>query len=268
MKLAGLPKFVLVSTLAGVFLLVLSGCGSVAKSDNLSLTAGNWSITATSTAGNGTINIGGNVSQSGTSVTAKLSAVGSLCFDPSTPIAFSGSVSGKKVTLTSASVNGQVLTIAATGTTDSALTGTYIIAGGCANGDTGTITAGAVSSISGTWNGPIVNDFNGDPTAAISIALSQATQASQDGTFALTGTVTYTQSTCSATGTISSGSLAGSTVLNLTIDTVEYDTSAGQYSYQFASLNNVSAPTTMGGNYVGSTGICSDDNLPLTLTKQ
>ena len=41
MKFASFPKFALLSLLAGIFALVLTGCGA---SNNLALTQGNWSM--------------------------------------------------------------------------------------------------------------------------------------------------------------------------------------------------------------------------------
>ena len=63
MKFASFPKFVLLSLLAGVFALVLTGCGA---SNNLALAPGNWSMTATKSGGS-VFYIGGNLTQSGTS---------------------------------------------------------------------------------------------------------------------------------------------------------------------------------------------------------
>jgi hypothetical protein len=266
MKLAGLPKFVLVSTLAGALLVVLSGCGSVAKTDNLSLTAGNWTLTATSSGINGTFYIGGNINQSGTSLSGTLYISNTLCYDPTAAVAFTGSVSGNNVTLTSASVNSQVITITATGTSGSALSGTYTLAGGsCASGDTGTIAAVVVPSLTGTWNGSVTG--SGGSNVTLSLALTQAAQASSDGTFALTGTATYTGSTCSLTGTISSGSVAGPYLL-VNANTTEADQSTGSFSYSQVLLDSMTAPKNMTGTYEVVTGLCAGDIQQLTLTKQ
>jgi hypothetical protein len=269
MKLAGLPKFLFVSILAGASLLTLSGCGSVAKNggSDLSLTAGNWTLTATSSGANGTFYIGGNISQTGTAVSAKLYITSTLCFDPSQAITFTGTVSGKNVTLTSAIVNSQVVTIAATGTSGSALTGTYTLTGGsCASGDTGTVAATVTPSLTGTWNGPIVGDYYNDQNATLSLALTQASTASTDGTFALTGTVTYTSSSCSSTGTISGGSVAGSALV-MQANTIDFIDGSGAFGYA-PLLNNSATPTSMTGTYDVSMGDCAGDTLSLTLTKQ
>jgi len=268
MKLAGLPKFMFVSILAGALLLGLSGCGSVAKNSghNLSLTAGNWSLTATSSGADGVFYIGGNVNQSGTALTANLYVTGSLCFDPSATTAFTGSVSGNNVTLTSAIVNSQVIAITATGTSGSALTGTYTITGGCADGDSGTIGAAVAPSLTGTWNGPVIG--SGGSNVTLSMVLTQAAQASSDGTFALSGGVTYTGSSCSLSGTISSGSVAGPYLI-LSVTTIEQDESNASFTYQQVYVDNTTSPPTMTGQYQVTGGNCDGDyQTALILTKQ
>src|ERR1700730_790945 len=185
MKFASFPKFALLSLLAGVFALVLTGCG---VSNNLALTPGNWSMTATKSGGP-VFYIGGNLTQSGTNLAGTMYVVSSLCYGSSQTVAFTGTVKGNKVTLTSASVGGEVLSITASGTAGS-LTGTYSIAGGTTcNGDTGTIVANPVPPIHATWSGPIVGDANADPNVTLAIAFTLVLTDSPDGTFAVTGNI-------------------------------------------------------------------------------
>src|ERR1019366_308627 len=264
MKFASFPKFALLALLTGVFALTLSGSGA---SNNLALTQGNWSIAATPTGNIANTNffIGGNLTQNGGSLAGTMSVVSSLCFGPSQIVTFTGTVKGKNVTLTSASVGGEVISVTATGTSGSALTGTYSIAGGTTcNGQTGTITASPVPSISATWSGPIVGDANGDPHVTLAIAFTQATTASADGTFGLTGNITYTGSTCSQTGTIPANSsfvVGPYVVVNATTD------DGATFSYT-ALLNSAASPTSMpGGNYQTTGGNC-EDQFSVTLTKQ
>jgi hypothetical protein len=284
MRFASFPKFALLVAPAVVFVVTLAGCGS---NNNMTLTQGNWSVAATSTAvlapihqlgnskrlspnvSNVSFYAGGNLTQTGTNVAGTMYIYGSLCFDSSSRIAFTGTVNGTKVTLTSASVNGQVITVTATGTSTSAtsaLTGTYTVTGGCDDGDSGTLTASAVAPITGTWTGTLTNCTDGPlgcVPATISIDLTEATTASSDGTFALTGPVTYTTSSCSSNGTISAGSIAGPYVhLNDTPN----DT--GSFDYSFAFLDSTSAPANMTGTYQVSGGNCDGAQATLTLTKQ
>ena len=283
MKFAGFPKFAF-SLLAGVLAVGLAGCGS---SNNMALTQGNWSVTATSTSGavshavrhnlrghkaitpndsDVSFLVGGSLTQSGSNVAGTLHVIDSDCFDPSVGVAFTGTVDGQKVTLTSPAIQDQVITVTATGTSGSALTGTYTVTGdGCDAGDSGTLTANAVPSINGTWNGPLVNG-NDDPNVVLSMALTQATTPSSDGTFALTGTLTYTGSTCSISGTVSTGSsfIAG-TFLVINGVTTEADSSTGNFTYNQAFLNSPTSPTTMTGGYQETFGLCTDD-FPNTTT--
>jgi hypothetical protein len=263
MKFASFPKFALLSLLAGVFALILTGCGA---SSNLALTQGNWSMTAT-TSGAPTFYIGGNLTQSGTNLAGTMYVAGSLCYSPSQTVAFTGTVKGSKVTLTSASVGGEVISVTASGTAGS-LTGTYSIAGGTTcNGQTGTIVANPVPSISGTWSGPITG--SGGSNVTLAIAFTQATTASADGTFALTGNVTFTNSSCSLNGTVDSSFIAGP-YLVVTGTTNEVDGSTGSFDYIYVLLNNTASPTDMKGTYevFNTSEPCNGDTDSPTFTKQ
>ena len=255
MKFVGFPKFALLFALASVLTLTLAGCGAAVS--NLALTQGNWAVTATSTAPKNvagpTFVLGGNLTQNGNALSGTLSIVGSGCITPQT-IAFTGKVDGKNITLTSATFDGIVITVKASGAKDS-LTGTYTVTGGCP--DQGTLTAGAVPSITGIWNGTIAN---GDTSTGISAALTQAATASQDGTFALTGTLTYTGSTCTAPATLVASSIAGSDV------TISADSG---FLYPNVPLDSITNPKSMTGSYDNSSDPCAaTDGSPVTLTKQ
>jgi hypothetical protein len=261
MKFASFSKVALLSLLAGM--VALSGCGA---SKNLALTPGNWSMTAASGAA-GTFYIGGNLAQSGTSLTGSMYFVSSNCFSPSQTVTFTGTVKGNNVTLTSDSVGGEVVSISATGTNGSALTGTYSIAGGIGcDGHTGNLTANPVPSISGTWGGTILSAggvSQGGTNAALAIAFTQAATASTDGTFVLTGNGTFINSTCSNTATVTSAFIAGPyLVVNGNTD------DGGSYSYQQVLLNNSTSPTSMTGTYSVFGGNCDGDLDEPTFTKQ
>jgi hypothetical protein len=259
MKFARFSKFALLSLLAGVFALALAGCGA---SNNLALTQGNWSVTAASTGGAGSFYIGGNLTQTGTSLAGTMYVVAS-CINSSQAVAFTGTVKGKSVTLTSDSASGQVITITASGTAG-ALTGTYTVTNGCANGDKGNVTAAAVPSISATWSGPIAGSGG---NATLAIAFTQASTASPDGTFALTGNVTFTNSTCSVNGVITAASIAGP-YLVVQANTNEQDGTTGSFTYNQVFLNDPATPTNMKGTYTVVDGLCATDQDTPTFTKQ
>lgn len=263
MRFASFARFGAWSLVGAALILALAGCGS---SNNLALAKGNWAITATPTntglVANTSFYIGGTLTQTGASVAGTMYVLTSStdCYDPSQQIAFTGTVNGNKLVLTSASVSSQVITVTATGT-NSSLTGNYTVTGGCDDGDTGTLTATPVPSISGTWSGPL-KTYGGE-SVTFALALTQAATASSDGTFALTGSGTFSGSSCSVSSTIDSAFVVGPyVVVQGTTD------DGGTMSYIQAILNTPAAPTTMvNGSFQVQSGNCDDLENP-TLTKQ
>jgi hypothetical protein len=262
MKFSAFLKFIAMATVATFLTLSLVGCGS--STHNTAFTQGNWAFTATSTDTASKISdssfvLGGNLTQSGNALSGTLTVNNSGCIEPQT-LSFTGTVKGTDITLTSAAFDGNVISVTASGTKDS-LSGNYAITGGCS--DQGTITAGSVASISGTWNGtlsPITLRGNGIPGVGVSLALTQAAAASEDGSFALTGTLTYTNSGCVEPVTITSSSITG--------DTVSVNAQSG-FSYTNVALNSITNPTSVSGDYDGTSDECSGmGSQTLVLTKQ
>jgi hypothetical protein len=269
-------KFATFSRLTGLAALAcisaLTGCGFLNNSTTSSSstpTAGNWSFVATSTVNNTQVSlIGGNLTVSGNAVSSTMHA-DLQCFDPTVAFSFGGTLQNKQITFTSAAnANNQVVTVIATLTSATTMTGTYSVTsgGGCA-ADQGTIAAALVPSITGTWSGPIVG--KGGPSVTLAMALTQGSTAASDGTFPLTGTLTFTNSSCSKSGTVSTSSyLAGSLVI-IDATTLEADgVTQGTIAYTGARLNNAAAPTTMNGTYTVSAGYCAGDVDTPTFTKQ
>lgn len=261
MKLAVVPRL-LTLMLAATLALALTGCGFFGGSDkhNLTLTNGNWSIAATSTNSANSFLIGGNLTQSGTSVSGKMYITGAdpgCNIDPAQAVTMTGTVNGKSLALSSGSVAGQVITISASGSASSFI-GTYSIAGGNCGGDQGNVTAGAVTSITGTWSGTVQVD---SAPATMSVVLTQAGTPSADGTFALSGSVTYVGSVCSAGATVlNSSRIAGANV--------SVDASVGDGTFNFVGpLNSVTSPTTVVGTYSTSDSCAGDPDQTVTLTK-
>src|SRR6267378_1508446 len=257
-----LPRFWL-SLLLCILALVLTGCWPILKPSDAVLTDGNWSVTATSSnPAIGTFHVGGNLAQIGNTLSGTMYVVSSLCFDDSKPISLTGTVNGQEVTLASTDINGQVFSVTAIATTNSALDGTYTITGGCGSGDSGTAAANVVPSISGTWGGSLVG--SGGPSVALNINLVQSAIASADGSFALTGDLVYAGSSCSDSGTITSAFIAGSYIL-LNADTVETDGSVGNVTYNNVLLDDSQNPQNMSGTYEVAFGLCANDIQALTL---
>jgi hypothetical protein len=189
--------------LAALFVscLLCIGCGGGSSSSSgpySSITNGNWSLTATSTVTPGLVlSIGGSLTQSGNVVSGTMLVSSSVLNCPSLPsvaIPFTGTFSGDTLTLTSANFNNQFVTVNAIGSGDS-LTGTYSVAGGCADGDNGTIAASYLPPLTGTWTGTITNPdgtpVSVDPSnpneyATASLTLTQSATAT-NGSFPLSG---------------------------------------------------------------------------------
>jgi len=268
MRLAAFPKFALLAALASAF--ALTGCGFTSSSNSGGSTpsAGNWSFAATSTVTSGQVShIGGNLTLSGNNVSSTMHA-DLPCFDVSQPFTFGGTLKNKQITFTSPpNANNQVITLIASVASSSSITGTYTVtAGGACAADQGNITAALAPSISGTWTGPIAG--HGGPSVTLSMALTQASTASADGTFALTGNLTYANSSCSKSGTLNNSFVVGSMVV-MQATTLEQDgVTQGSISYNNTFLNNPATPTSMKGDYQVGGGYCAGDTDTPTFTKQ
>jgi hypothetical protein len=90
------------------------------------------------------LTIGGSIIQSGSTLSSALHVDGSSCLEQPTAILLTGALTDGNISLTSASVNGQVIAFAGTITKKNGypyqLTGTYTIEGGCASGEQGNVT--------------------------------------------------------------------------------------------------------------------------------
>jgi hypothetical protein len=242
---------------------LLSGCGGGGNSSSnpsaFSIQAGNWNVNASSTAapGNSFI-VGGNLTQSGSSISGVMHIVNSACFDLTTDVPVSGSVSGQTVTISSAAILGQVVTVSANATSATALTGTYAVTGtGCAAGDKGTISANLVPSVTGSWHGTFTSTVSPGTTINATANLTQSPTANADGFFPVTGTVTFTGSPCFTSGTIVQSIAAGS-VLGLEITTNDQPTPGDVVVA--AIMDNPATSTAATGAYQIDAGSCNGDS--------
>jgi hypothetical protein len=224
--------------------------------------AGNWQFTATSTvSGQPALSFAGSISQTGSVAIAALHADGSSCFHQLTTMSLTASMTAAHSTLTSAAVDGQVVTF--TGdfsqqTTDSGIprtyfNGTYAVSGGCAGGDHGTLTGEVVSLTDArNWGGVLTNSsqkkFN------VSGDFHQGTLSSPEGSFAATGTATF-DTPCVSAATLNPGSFpAGSFVLG-TLVSIEIKTNNGTVNI----LGTVDPNTELiQGAYTISGGTCDE----------
>lgn len=251
----------------GALARIVCGCGggssSSGSSPAFSIQSGNWNISAVSSAGPGSnFSAGGNLSQSGSNISGILHFVGSPCLDFLTDVPVSGSVSGQKVTLTSPVITGEVVTVNASGSA-TALSGTYTLTASgpsCGASDQGTFTATVVPSVSGTWHGAFSSSVNPGTNINVSANITQSAAPDAHGFFPITGTLTFSGSSCFTAGTVVSGPLAsniaGST-LNLFISTNDQP-SPGLTSFD-ATADVPATASAMTGNYLVIQGNCSLD---------
>ena len=150
---------------------------------------GDWELTTRSTVGGPALTIGGSIIQSGSTLSSALHVDGSSCLEQPTAILLTGALTDGNISLTSASVNGQVIAFAGTITKKNGypyqLTGTYTIEGGCASGEQGNVTGYSVDGIKGVWYGNLTTAGGAD----IHWGTNQLGQvsASSEGSFGLTG---------------------------------------------------------------------------------
>ena len=218
--------------------------------------AGNWQFTTTPTvAGTPAITIAGSISQSGSSLSGAVHIDGSNCFDFPTTVGLTGTVTGGDISLTSTPVRGQVMTFSGA-ITNNTFTGTYSINGGCADGEQGnlagiivpSITYGSVTSqLSGTFT------TSGGETFDVVADVTQSSSASSEGSFGITGTVTF-RTSCFSSGTIKSGTFpSGSYIVGASV-ALEIETGNGTVTFLGTAdaVNLVNLASGAGGQFSGT----------------
>ena len=219
---------------------------------------GNWSFNATSTASTvpPPMTIEGSITQSSSSLNGTFHVEGSNCFDRMTTVNLTGTLSAYNsasgnVSLTSASVAGQVISLTGTLKVDGRwiLNGTYTISGGCANGDEGALTGAKIASVDGHLDGTFTP--TGQPAFNVSADLSQV-QPSSEGSFGVDGTVVF-EGPCWSSGTITSGTFPNGSFLLGTSVVLEIATTNGTISFAGKWDPSNSRIT---GDYTAKDGTC------------
>ena len=117
---------------------------------------------------------------------------GWTCFDQQTTIALTGTLAADNISMTSASVNGQVVTLAGAITKKSnfpdVLNGTYTVSGGCADGEQGNVTGFSVYSVTGNWAGNLTTAGGGNIHWNADLAQGKA---NSEGNFGLSGAIAF-----------------------------------------------------------------------------
>jgi hypothetical protein len=253
-------RHVLAGTLWMVSALVLCGCGggrgtTSGPSPPAPLffdTSGNWQFTTTSTAGAMPLSIAGSIDQSVSELSGAVHVDGSNCFDRLTTVRLTGTLTGNKISLTSTSVNGQVIGFVGD-ITGTAFTGTFTINGGCANGDQGNVTGAKIPSITSQLSGTF--SASGKEAFAVTAQVTQGS-AGSGGTFGITGTVTFGPS-CFSSGTITSGIFPfGSFILGTSV-ALEIETDNGTVAFHGTAdqtTGEISGDYTVSGSTCNQTG--------------
>lgn len=262
----------------------VSGSGSAAATTQ-PMSEGNWYLTATSqvASSSGTIIhsfFNGAAAVSGSSVTLTTTP-SSICLPVYTPVTLSGSISGDTLTLTTPAQSGSAQTIAITGALSNGtnLNGSFAVNGASASdpcyGVYGTAQGLHVPSLTGAWTGTVTEaayDENGNPlldangnaitnVATISGSITQSSTASvfvldpwdSYEAFALSGTLTITNSPCYTTATIDS---TQSYVYGDTFKLVLNTDTGGTLTSTARSLDPTRANTLKLAYIVGS-GVCT-----------
>ena len=219
---------------------------------------GNWQFSMTSTiSGAPPLTIGGSISSSGSSVSGAVHINGSNCFDPLSTAGLTGTLTGSDLSLTAASVDGQITTL--TGSiSDNTLTathlpgefiGTYTINGGCAGGDKGNVTGVKISSMAGNWAGDLTSETGDTNRLVVTLAQGAATS---EGIFGLTGTAFFEVGTCFKSAKITSGKFpSGSYVMGNSVF-LEIETDNGVIVF----LGKAKGDGLIRGNYTLAGSTC------------
>lgn len=225
--------------------------------------SGNWQIKSSSQVVSNTGAYIGAVltgSTSSSAITGIAHIYASSCFDFTVDIPVTGTIDqSKNITMTSATTAGQVVTVNLTSNSSNTMTGTYTIAGGCAAGDKGTLSAALVPNISGTWTGSVQSNTD-NSVSQVSAQLTQAQTANSDGLYPLTGNISFPNGTCFTSGNLVNSFTSGGVL------TIFGQTNNGV----FISAGIITDPTT-GKNmvvaYSISGGTCDGDTGQGTLTR-
>jgi hypothetical protein len=235
------------------------GTGGVTSPSSSANVIGDWQFSVTSTvSGTPPLTIAGSISLSGSSISGAVHVSGSNCFDPMSTVGLTGTLTGGTLSLTTTSVAGQVATFTGS-TTNKALTdvyspgqftGTYVINGGCAGGDAGNVTGIKVPYIANILNGTFT-DSAGEPFE-LTGNMAQDGNASPEGSFGISGTVTFSGS-CLSSGTITPGTFpAGSFIMGTS---VAFKIETGNGTVTFLGTEDMDTGQ-ISGNYTVSGSTC------------
>ncbi|WP_212733237.1 hypothetical protein [Terriglobus roseus] len=184
----------------------------------------------------------------------------SSCFAAANVIPMDSTIASNVFQGRSFGVQGQYLSMTGNlNTAHDSMTGTYSIAGGCSDGESGAFTGTRYRALTGTYTGTVSQGGN---TYTVSVTTTQG-DATGVGSFLIGGTATFGGFSCFTTGTIpvGSGYISGS---NLTLSV----TSSNGAVIQMNGEIDPAATTVSSGNLVITGGACSGQYGPIKLTRQ
>lgn len=200
--------------------------------------------------------IAGSIAQTESAVRSALHVNGTSCISRMTTVSLTGSVAHGNLSLTSAAVDGQVVTLNGS-IRNATFTGTYKIKGGCADGDQGSVTGQSIPNIANTLSGTFTNSTNG--TFSVTGYIGQNGSASADGSYGIAGSATF-DAPCFKAGTLRTGTyLDGSFILGSSV-ALEFETENG--SLIFVGTLNADG-NMLSGNYSLAGGSCHEDGTAL-----
>ncbi len=232
---------------------------------------GNWEMHLSATAGALPFStLSGFVDQQ-SSTSAQIPVVAALqpgqssaCFTNDTVIPLDGYTQPSFLGLYSFAINGQDVNLSLTpDDTDSSVTGSYNVEGGCQDGAAGTVNGTRYDPLSGTYTGSL-SPTSGSGSAEL--ILLQSTAGTGVGTFPMSGSATFQDVPCFTTASVenSLSSVIGSS-FTLVLATDEASGSQINLSGTFDPAASTMTATTMtvtGGRCAGPLG-----TTPLVLTR-
>ena len=180
---------------------------------------GNWQIQATPTTGSAPFtSLAGFINELGTDpgindlTTAALQAQSTTCYMNTPTVPLQGAVLGYQLGLRSFNVDGQIIMIdAAEDATVTHLTGTYSVAGGCADGAKGTLSGVKYLALTGKYRGNVTSSST---PQSMQLSLAQFQQGTGAGIFLVSGSGAFTGIPCFTQASLASsdGGVVGSAV--------------------------------------------------------
>lgn len=260
---------------ASVLVLLLCSCtkgggggsGSSGSGSTAAAVTGNWEFQATASKGSAPFSaLAGYLHESGSGssqfITAAVQAQSTGCYTNLTNISLTGSVNGSRVLLTSIAVDNQILSLnMQANTAADQLTGTYSVAGGCADGASGSVTGQKYSLVNGTYTGALSNDSS----RTMSLALSQFQHGTGDGGYQTSGTATFANDNCFSQGTLTAQN--GTVIGNAVTFTFTTNDPAGAQVVMTGTINTTASTLTLDSILVNG-GSCPGTLGPATLTLQ